>query len=101
MEPLNANPLPKMRPRLRQAKKNGQFCKPNLLVLPSKLDTLDHLLRVNITFLIKKDDIFEMFNTTFSASTVLILVIRFVISNYVVTGKPFSLADFQHFISFL
>lgn len=33
--------------------------------------------------------------------TVLILVIRYVISQYVVMGKGFSLADFQHFINFL
>ncbi|KAI6227302.1 Calcium-transporting ATPase [Aphelenchoides fujianensis] len=33
--------------------------------------------------------------------TVLILVIRFVISHYVIEGKSFSLADFQYFINFL
>lgn len=33
--------------------------------------------------------------------TVLILVIRFCISRYAIDEKPFSVADFQHFINFL
>uniref|UniRef100_A0A915D7F1 P-type Ca(2+) transporter n=1 Tax=Ditylenchus dipsaci TaxID=166011 RepID=A0A915D7F1_9BILA len=36
-----------------------------------------------------------------AACTVLILVIRFCISRYMVDGESFSLADFQHFINFL
>ncbi|KAI1715124.1 e1-E2 ATPase domain-containing protein [Ditylenchus destructor] len=36
-----------------------------------------------------------------AAFTVIILIIRFCISNYFVEGNPFGLADLQHFINFL